>query len=181
MAFVDADIVVRQVDAKRWELRKPVEYRGARESFVVPPGFVTDFASIPRLVVWLIPRYGLYTRSAILHDFLWRTNAVSRPDADGLFRRSMRELGVTVPRRWMMWAAVRLASRMRGARPKDWVAFLVAAPLSMAFVAVPALVVQAFLLLFWVVELGFWLVGRVTGRGTDGGEQELPPLQVRTA
>jgi hypothetical protein len=70
---------------------------------------------------------------------------------------------------------------MRGARPKDWVAFLVAAPLSLLFVAVPALVVQAFLVLFWLVELAFWLVGRITGRGRDRGEQEVPPLQVRTA
>jgi hypothetical protein len=177
VGFIDGAVVVRQVDAKRWELREPVGYRGAREDFTVPAGFVTDFASIPRLVVWLIPRYGLYTRSAILHDFLWRTSAVSRADADGLFRRSMRELGVSMPRRWMMWAAVRLASRMRGATVKEWLAFLVVAPLSLLFVAVPALVVQAYLVLFWIVELAFWLVQRSAGKG----KPPAPRLQVRTA
>ena len=70
MVFVDGDVLVRQVDAKQWELREPVVYQGAQETFTVPTGFRTDFASIPRLVVWLIPRYGLYTRSAILHDYL---------------------------------------------------------------------------------------------------------------
>ena len=93
MVFVDGDVVVRQVDAKQWELRSPWPTREPRAS-PVPTGFRTDFASIPRLVVWLIPRYGLYTRSAILHDYLCKTKVVDRADADGLFRRSMRELGV---------------------------------------------------------------------------------------
>jgi hypothetical protein len=177
VGFVDGEVIVRQVDAKRWELTEPVAYRGAREEFTVPAGFETDFASIPRLVVWLIPRYGLYTRSAILHDFLWRTHAVSRADADGLFRRSMRELGVSMPRRWMMWAAVRLASGMRGATAKEWLAFAVVAPLSLAFVAVPAVVVQAYLVLFWLVELAFWSAQRLAGKG----KPPAPRLQVRTA
>jgi hypothetical protein len=177
VGFIDGDVIVRQLDAKRWELREPVVYRGAREDFTVPAGFGTDFASIPRLVVWLIPRYGLYTRSAILHDFLWRTAAVSRADADGLFRRSMRELGVSMPRRWMMWAAVRLASGMRGATAKEWLAFLLVAPLSLAFVAVPAVVVQAYLVLFWIVELAFWAAQRLAGKE----KPPAPRLQVRTA
>jgi hypothetical protein len=177
MVFVDGDVVVRQVDAKQWELREPVVYQGARETFTVPTGFRTDFASIPRLVVWLIPRYGLYTRSAILHDYLCKTEVVDRADADGLFRRSMRELGVSIPRRWMMWAGVRLASRMSHADVKQWLAFLVVAPLSLAFVAVPALVVQVFLLLFWVIELAFWLVHRAVSKQRP----PAPRLQVRTA
>ena len=59
-----------------------------------------------------------------------------------------------------MWAGVRLASRMSNADVKQWLAFLVVAPLGLAFVAVPALVVQVFLILFWVIELAFWLVHR---------------------
>jgi hypothetical protein len=177
MVFVDGDVLVRQVDAKRWELREPVVYQGAEETFTVPTGFRTDFASIPRLVVWLIPRYGLYTRSAILHDYLCKSKEVDRADADGLFRRSMRELGVSVPRRWLMWAGVRLASRMSNADLKQWLAFLVVAPLGLVFVAVPAVVVQVFLVLFWVIELAFWLVHRTFSRQNP----PAPRLQVRTA
>lgn len=40
---------------------------------------------------------GVYTRSAILHDYLLQTGVVPVRDADGLFRRSMRELGVSCP------------------------------------------------------------------------------------
>jgi hypothetical protein len=177
MTFVDGDVLVRQLDAKRWELRAPVIYQGARDTFVVPENFVTDFASIPRLVVWLIPRYGLYTRAAILHDYLCTKKPVHRADADGLFRRSMHELGVSAPRRWMMWAAVRAFSLMRRADLKQWLGFLVIAPLSLVFIAIPALVVQAFLVLFWVVELIFWVLNRLFGHG----KPPVPRLQVRTA
>lgn len=170
------DVVVRQADPELWELTEPLTYTGNRDRFVVPVGFLTDFASVPRLVVWLLPTYGDYTRAAILHDYLWRTDAVSRADADGLFRRAMRELGVSAPRRWMMWAAVRTASRMRGATAGDWLAYLLVAPPSLAFVAVPAVVVQIWLLLFWCVELVFWL-----GRRTAGHAEPRPPVPLRTA
>lgn len=174
--FLDTDVLVRQVDATTWEVRERIRYAGRRDTFTVPVGFRTDFASVPRLVTWLLPRYGVYTRSAILHDFLWRTGATSRADADGIFRRSMRETGVTVPRRWMMWAAVRLASGMRGATATDWLAFLLVTPLGLAFVAVPAVVVQVFLVLFWLVEATFWAVGRGIRRPTHP-----PDTPVRAA
>lgn len=177
MTFVAGDVVVRQVDAKSWELREPVTYEGRDETFVVPAGFKTDFASIPRMFVWLIPRYGNYTRAAILHDYLCTAKPVSRADADGLFRRAMQELGVSVPRRWMMWAAVRAASFMKGADKGQWFAFAIVAPLALLFVLVPAVVVQAFLFLFWFVELISWLPGRALGKTS----RQMPTLQVRTA
>ena len=56
----------------------------------------TDFASVPRFFVWFIPRYGRYTKAAIIHDHLWRDQvgkgAICFRDADGLFRQAMRSL-----------------------------------------------------------------------------------------
>ena len=176
MGFVDDALVVEQVDERYWRLREPMTYLGARERFDVPAGFDTDFASVPRLVVWLLPTYGDYTKAAILHDYLWDAGVVSRRDADGLFRRSMRELGVSVARRWMMWAAVRLASGMSGATAREWLAFALVAPLSLAFVLVPAVTVQVFLVLFWLVELIVWAVTRGAGSG-----RSRPRLQNRAA
>ena len=51
------------------------------------------------------------------------------------------------------------------------------APLGLAFVAVPALVVQVFLIVFWVIELAFWLVHRTFTKQ----KPPAPRLQVRTA
>ncbi len=73
MPFVgDANPLVKQVGDRDWEVVEPLTYRGTTDEFVVPAGMPTDFASVPRAFVWFLPRYGRYTRAAILHDYLWR-------------------------------------------------------------------------------------------------------------
>ena len=164
MPFTDGKVVVEEISDERWALVEPVTYEGNTDTFVVPAGFQTDFASVPRAFVWLLPRYGKYTKAAILHDWLCarvREGTFDRADADGLFRRSMRELGVPFVRRWLMWAAVRW-----GAGPRSLVepgigqlllVLLVTVP-AVVLLAAPALVVVAAMGLFWVVELLAFLV-----------------------
>ncbi|MFD0362396.1 DUF1353 domain-containing protein [Nocardia sp. GCM10030253] len=178
MAFVGSGPVVEELDAKFWRVAAPLAYQGASEEFVVPEGFRTDFASVPRVFVWLIPRYGAYTKAAILHDYLHSSGVVGDADADGIFRRALHEAGVSVPRRWMMWAAVRLGSRMRGATPLDIARFVLIAVLSVPFLVIPAAVVQVFLILFWLVELLFWAVAHV---GRRAPAPPPPAPQMKTA
>jgi Protein of unknown function (DUF1353) len=159
MPFTEGKVVVEELDDERWQLVDPVTYEGNTETFVVPAGFETDFASVPRVFVWLLPRYGKYTKAAILHDWLCarvRAGTFDRADADGLFRRSMRELGVPFVRRWLMWAAVRW-----GAGPRSLVSpglgqlllvLLVTVPSVVVFAA-PVVVIVAAMVLFWLVEL----------------------------
>src|SRR5881409_691058 len=66
------DVVVKALPGENWELMQCLTYRGKWETFVVPAGTKTDFASVPRVFVWFIPKYGPYTKAAILHDYLWR-------------------------------------------------------------------------------------------------------------
>jgi hypothetical protein len=103
--------IVRPIDAVRWELIAPVVYDGKYESFYVPAGYITDFATVPRIVSWLIPRYGDYTPAAIVHDWLITDklpyHEIASYDVDGIFRRIMQELGVDWLTRWRMWAGVR--------------------------------------------------------------------------
>ncbi|MFE3793680.1 DUF1353 domain-containing protein [Nocardia tengchongensis] len=143
-------IVVEEVDAVRWRLQAPLTYRAATDVFHVPVGFLTDFASVPRPLIWLIPRYGAYTRAAIVHDYLCEHAPVDRSDADGIFRRMLRECGVSAPQRWMMWAAVRFGGRMSGAGLREWLLFLLIALPAVLFLAVPFLIDSLFLLLFRV-------------------------------
>ena len=67
------EVVVRAVEDdpefKRWELVEALTYCSTN-SATVRPRFRTDFASVPRVVTWLIPRYGRYTKAAIVHDYL---------------------------------------------------------------------------------------------------------------
>jgi hypothetical protein len=161
MAF-ESDVVVREIDDNTWELVEPLRYVGNTDRFVVPKGFRTDFASVPRVFVWLIPKYGRYTKAAILHDHLCdeaRANRFDRDDADGLFRRAMRELEVSFLRRWLMWGAVSLATQWIKLRRRHRVSparigqlLLVAVP-AIPFFVVPGVVLAIWLALFWLLEL----------------------------
>ncbi|OMQ14558.1 hypothetical protein A7K94_0215800, partial [Modestobacter sp. VKM Ac-2676] len=94
MPFDPPPLTVRRVEDQCWEVVEPLVYRGRRDVFVVPAGFGTDFASVPRVAVWLFPRFGRYTLAAVLHDWLVTeglgTGLVGPRDADGLFRRVLR-------------------------------------------------------------------------------------------
>jgi hypothetical protein len=113
-------VVVEPLDAVRWMMIEPVRYIGETETFVVPAGYVTDFATVPRIAVWLIPRFGSYTKAAILHDWLLTDSEVSSVDADNLFRRALRELGVPPVRRTLMWVGVRWGAAFNKRRRAGW-------------------------------------------------------------
>jgi uncharacterized protein DUF1353 len=154
--FDPPSAVLRTAGADGWTLVEPLSYVGARDRFVVPAGFRTDLATVPRPVLWLVPPAGRYTLAAVLHDWLCtvgiRTGAVTSRQADGIFRRVMREAGVPVLLRWLMWTGVRwgaLADAER--RPGWWISApgvlavsLLAAPLVLpSVVLVPGLLVYA--------------------------------------
>ncbi len=170
MPFVGSDnVVVEQVDDENWELRHDLVYQGRSDRWTIPAGTGTDFASVPRVVVWFLPRYGRYTRAAILHDYLWREKAtagqISWLDADGVFRRAMRELDVPFLRRWIMWAAVRwmALTKPRGAQGwwKEAWRVLLLTVVALPVVAPPAVLVLVALVAFWIVELVVWVVLRL--------------------
>jgi hypothetical protein len=75
---------------------------------VVPAGFVTDFASVPRGLWNFFPPTGPYARAAVYHDFLYQMGTISRADADREFVDGMRALGVFPITRMAMWAALRM-------------------------------------------------------------------------
>lgn len=107
-------IQVRPVDATRWELLQPLVYEGQSETFNIPAGYITDFASVPRIFVWLLPPFGDYTPAAIVHDYLITDllpeHLITSRDVDGIFRRICSELNVKPRRKWLLWAGVRLGA-----------------------------------------------------------------------
>lgn len=77
-------------------------------SVTVPVGFVTDFASIPQ-AFWstgLAPD-GDYTFPAILHDYLYWNQSVSRDEADDVLLFAMKEFRVPDVTRKLVYAGVR--------------------------------------------------------------------------
>lgn len=100
--------IVSQLPDTRWVLEAELPYRThTGRLIVVPRGFVHDFASVPRLLRWLIEPTGRHGRAAILHDFLYWEQHHSRVIADQIFRDAMTESGVTPIVRWVLYRAVR--------------------------------------------------------------------------
>jgi len=100
----------------------------SEEQFIVPEGYVTDFASIPRAAWSLIgPPLGRHARAAILHDWLYDTNGAGgrfdREASDRIFLEAMKVLGVNWAKRSLMFRAVRLggASGWKGAAARPLV------------------------------------------------------------
>ena len=116
MTFVgDLDLRYQKKTGK-WMLCCPFSYVAKdREVIVVPTGFITDGASIPKVFWSMIggPLSGRYICSAVIHDFLCfkaHQNQYSRKRADIIFEQAMREEGATFIKRKVMYLGVRLAS-----------------------------------------------------------------------
>jgi len=160
-----ARVVVQQHSDEEWIVWESFTYTGKHETFVVPRGMCTDFASVPRPVIWYLPRYGPYTLAAILHDHLWRdlaaTGQLRYVDADGIFRRAMRELEVPFLHRWVMWAAVRWGALVKPGGRDGWgdeaALVLLVTALAFPLVAVPVAAVVIALVQLWVLELATWV------------------------
>lgn len=75
---------------------------------IVPIGFRTDFASVPRLPLAFLLFGGVADEAAVVHDFLYSTGACSRKLADEVFAEASKACGVAAWRRWPMWLGVRL-------------------------------------------------------------------------
>lgn len=173
MTFVNGPkILVRQATEDDWTLVEEVTYQGRTETFVVPKGTLTDFASVPRVFAWLVPSYGLFTAAAVLHDHLVRVERpagrISAVDADGLFRRAMRELGVPFLMRWFMWAAVRLGSLTDPDGRPGWIRDLprvaMVTVLALPVILLPTLAIVVGMAVFLVLEYAVWGVLLVARR-----------------
>lgn len=161
--------VVRQVEGENWVTVEPLRYTATRQRFEVPVGSSTDFASVPRVFAWLVPRSGASVAPAILHDYLWRVEApagrIKYREADGILRQALRLRGVPFVLRWLYWSAVRwtaLTTRRRG-----HVGWLRDAPLvalwtlfALPVVVPPAVLIILALAVLQVVEAMTWLVLR---------------------
>lgn len=153
-----AEVLLRQVDAKTFRLAQPFRFDDGTNRFDVPEDDVTDLASVPRFLTWLVPRYGRHTLAALLHDNLQDHTSVSSAQADILFRDAMGETGVPLSRRWVMWAAVALRTQwkqggLRAARVALWVAVF----------AVAALVLWAKVALALATSFGWGALGFAAG------------------
>jgi hypothetical protein len=93
-----------------WTILQPFIYESdlAQRVFVVPEGFVTDFASVPRLPLAFLLAGNEAHEAAVIHDFIYCKRLTTREMADAVFREAMGATGEPAWRRFLMWAGVRL-------------------------------------------------------------------------
>jgi hypothetical protein len=111
--FTPSQITVKEAgpDAPfMWDLKHGLLYDPPQKPPVlVTLPFRTDFASVPWFFTWLFPRYGLYTKAAVVHDWLCRTTK-DKFASDRTLRLAMKDLRVPWLTRTLMWGAVSLES-----------------------------------------------------------------------
>lgn len=110
-------------DGRNWRVDPPpfVYHFGTPtgEDYVtVEAGFITDFASTPRVIWSLFPPWGKYGKAAVVHDKLYRTRlvtnkaqgnwTVTRHEADCVLWEAMGVTGTPTVSRLCIYLGVRL-------------------------------------------------------------------------
>jgi hypothetical protein len=104
----ETNLVVKELPDGKKQLMQYLIYNNGIRDIVVPIGFVTDYASIPRLPIVFLLFEGLANRAATLHDFLYSNPEFSRKYADSQFLKAMLEEGTPKWKAKCAYWAVRL-------------------------------------------------------------------------
>jgi hypothetical protein len=135
--------LIPQENGTEFELWEEVTYTASQgDSWTIPEGFRTDFASIPAAVSWAVPKLGAYTLAAIVHDLLceglndWYRSGrftasfpahrratpptASAVDTDAIFHRIARDHGTDPVTARLLWVGVRWGALFNPARRAGW-------------------------------------------------------------
>jgi hypothetical protein len=120
MAGFLSPLELEYLDGVTWKITAPFTYHiGAPdgvESVQIPIGFVTDFASVPKVLWNLLPPVGTYGKAAVIHDWLYQDRVIDGPclrvctraEADAILFEAMTVLAVGFLTRWTIYLGVRV-------------------------------------------------------------------------
>lgn len=99
MSQFTSPLIVKSLGDGLWEIQVAFEYYtyedGKKIIYTIPKGFVTNFASVPRILQSVFQVFGKHGKAAVLHDYLYSFSAhVCKKKADLLFLEAMGVLGV---------------------------------------------------------------------------------------
>lgn len=100
-----------KIGRKLWMLTRPMVYNTPRGSFVVPAGYITDHASVPRVFTSVVPPVqSCVAEASILHDWFYNKDSedVPREFADLCLRELTIVRGGSTALGYAAWSAVRL-------------------------------------------------------------------------
>lgn len=122
--FLDK-LELEYINGRTWKVTKAFDYNVDLDNRIqgiitIPEGFITDFASIPRVLWNILPPVGEYGEAAVVHDYLyvvgghvpeWQWMTFTKKDADQIFLQAMKLLTVPWYQRYPMYQAVRWFGR----------------------------------------------------------------------
>lgn len=100
--------IVEVINDNTFVLRDDFVVKYFDHTFVIDAGFVTDFASVPRVPIAFTLFAGKAKKSAVLHDWLYTTKPFSRAECDKAFLCAMEAEGLGFFTRHAMYRGVRI-------------------------------------------------------------------------
>jgi hypothetical protein len=96
-------------ESGKWKLEESLIFALTDYKFIiVSQGFITDLASIPKIFQSFVSVNGKHRRAAIIHDWLYVTQKVTRKEADLIFLNAMKIEKVSKAQILLMYLAVRV-------------------------------------------------------------------------
>lgn len=109
----------KALGADHWRVLSSFRYylgeKYSEQWVMIPAGYLTDGASVPRMLWNLIPPWGSYGQAAVVHDYLCenlqimvagKPTAITRTRCDEILNEAMTVLGVPAPLRWAIYHGV---------------------------------------------------------------------------
>ncbi len=114
-SFMDP-LIVQANDNGTWTLAEKFDYfigtLNSGQKISIYKGFITDFASVPRIFWAIFPPYGPhYGKAAVLHDALYEAEIFNRKKCDCIFLEAMKILGANIIMRNVIYSSVRCFGR----------------------------------------------------------------------
>lgn len=93
-----------------WQLQAPLQYQSdiAKRVIEVPQGFITDYASVPRIPVTYLLTGDTAHPAAVVHDWLYTSHQFDRETSDSILREAALAEGVPSWRATLIYAGVRV-------------------------------------------------------------------------
>lgn len=125
-------VVIRDKRREGWRrvavLRETWFYcsKVSHDLYAVPPGYVTDFASIPGFAKLLFPPFGSWAEGAVVHDWIYDVGPQGqKAEADRIFKEALTDMHVGNLRKTLMFWAVRVGGggayrEAERRNPDDW-------------------------------------------------------------
>ncbi len=107
-------LIITNDGFKHWKLEQDLKVNTSQGVVIIPKGFRTDGASIPK-IFWPIighPFSGDFAVAAVVHDYLYTFQHGTRKDADQIFKELMIRYGTYKWKVKLMYPSVRIFGRI---------------------------------------------------------------------